>query len=207
MEKRLLSRNQGRVDDNIDTIRKRFKVFVDSSLPVIEYYEIRGKVRKVDAARPIDEVFDSIKPLFMPFVQDDLLTLSENLLHAIDNGDYTTYKRLCDTEVTSFVPEAQGHLVQGLDFQRFYFDLVLETKKLAVACPSVQSIISSPTVSVLSDDVGLVTYTRLQQKLGSPSEGMVVAYNETRLWKRVKSTEGEWEWKNVHLHQSKTPSS
>lgn len=38
---------KGRVDDNIETIRKRFKVFVESSLPVIEYYSSRGKVRKV----------------------------------------------------------------------------------------------------------------------------------------------------------------
>ncbi|KAL8495760.1 hypothetical protein ACS0TY_019758 [Phlomoides rotata] len=47
MERRLLSRNQGREDDNIDTIRKRFKVYMESSLPVIEYYNAKGKVRKV----------------------------------------------------------------------------------------------------------------------------------------------------------------
>lgn len=38
---------KGREDDNIDTIRKRFKVFIESSLPVIEYYGSKGKVRKV----------------------------------------------------------------------------------------------------------------------------------------------------------------
>ncbi|KAE8775490.1 UMP-CMP kinase 4 [Hordeum vulgare] len=38
---------QGRVDDNIETIRKRFKVFVESSLPVIEYYDAKDKVKKV----------------------------------------------------------------------------------------------------------------------------------------------------------------
>lgn len=38
---------KGRVDDNIETIRKRFKVFVESSLPVIEYYDSLGKVKKV----------------------------------------------------------------------------------------------------------------------------------------------------------------
>jgi len=38
---------QGRVDDNIETIRKRFKVFVESSLPVIEYYSSKDKVKKV----------------------------------------------------------------------------------------------------------------------------------------------------------------
>lgn len=39
---------KGREDDNIDTIRKRFKVFLESSLPVIEYYNSKGKVRKVN---------------------------------------------------------------------------------------------------------------------------------------------------------------
>ena len=38
---------KGREDDNIETIRKRFKVFLESSLPVIQYYEAKGKVRKV----------------------------------------------------------------------------------------------------------------------------------------------------------------
>ena len=32
MEKRLLARQEGRTDDNIDTIRKRFKVLAESSL-------------------------------------------------------------------------------------------------------------------------------------------------------------------------------
>jgi UMP-CMP kinase len=38
---------QGRDDDNIDTIRKRFEVFQESTLPVVQYYEKRGKLRKV----------------------------------------------------------------------------------------------------------------------------------------------------------------
>ncbi|XP_051150622.1 UMP-CMP kinase 3-like [Andrographis paniculata] len=66
MEKRLLSRNQGREDDNIETIRKRFKVYMESSLPVIEYYNAKGKVRKIDAAKPVDEVFETVKGVFAP---------------------------------------------------------------------------------------------------------------------------------------------
>lgn len=38
---------KGRDDDNIETIRKRFNVYLESSLPVIEYYNSKGKVRKV----------------------------------------------------------------------------------------------------------------------------------------------------------------
>lgn len=66
MERRLLGRNQGREDDNIETIRKRFKVYMESSLPVIEYYSAKGKVRKIDAAKPVEEVFEAVKTVFAP---------------------------------------------------------------------------------------------------------------------------------------------
>uniref|UniRef100_A0A0D6R251 adenylate kinase n=1 Tax=Araucaria cunninghamii TaxID=56994 RepID=A0A0D6R251_ARACU len=69
MEKRLLNRNQGRVDDNIETIRKRFKVFVESSLPVVDYYDSKGKVRKIDATRTKEDIFEGIKVFFEPLVQ------------------------------------------------------------------------------------------------------------------------------------------
>ncbi|XP_040994953.1 UMP-CMP kinase 3-like isoform X2 [Juglans microcarpa x Juglans regia] len=64
MERRILNRNQGREDDNIETIRKRFKVFSESSLPVIDHYKSRGKVRQIDAGRPVEEVFESVKAVF-----------------------------------------------------------------------------------------------------------------------------------------------
>ena len=64
MEKRLLNRNQGREDDNIETIRKRFNVYMESSLPVIQYYDTLGKVRRIDAAKPVDAVFEDVKVIF-----------------------------------------------------------------------------------------------------------------------------------------------
>ncbi|GLT31566.1 hypothetical protein SLA2020_062950 [Shorea laevis] len=66
MERRLLNRNQGRDDDNIETIRKRFKVFLESSLPVIEYYKAKEKVREIDAAKHIEAVFEDVKVIFTP---------------------------------------------------------------------------------------------------------------------------------------------
>ena len=46
---RLLKRGKssGRIDDNIESIKKRFQTFKDTSFPVIEYYEEKGKVHKV----------------------------------------------------------------------------------------------------------------------------------------------------------------
>ncbi|KAF8038315.1 hypothetical protein BT93_B0989 [Corymbia citriodora subsp. variegata] len=69
MERRLLNRNQGRLDDNIETMRKRFKVFKESTLPVIEYYNSKGKVRKIDAGKPAEEVFEDIKTIFTSISQ------------------------------------------------------------------------------------------------------------------------------------------
>ncbi|KAI9674487.1 MAG: hypothetical protein M1817_001825 [Caeruleum heppii] len=59
LETRLLNRGKssGRADDNIDSIKKRFKVFVETSMPVVEYFEKEGKVERVDATRGVEEVY------------------------------------------------------------------------------------------------------------------------------------------------------
>ncbi|KAM3393146.1 hypothetical protein ACQJBY_014015 [Aegilops geniculata] len=64
MVKRLLSRNQGRVDDNIETIKKRLKVFESLNLPVVEYYSKRGKAHKINATGTEDEIFEAVRKLF-----------------------------------------------------------------------------------------------------------------------------------------------
>jgi len=63
MLKRLLKRAEtsGREDDNMESIRKRFRTFVETSMPVVDYYEKQGKVVKVDASKSIDEVYQEVK--------------------------------------------------------------------------------------------------------------------------------------------------
>ncbi|KAJ6343916.1 hypothetical protein OIU76_005625 [Salix suchowensis] len=67
LTRRILNRNQGRVDDNIETIGKRLKVYFESTLPVINYYNSKGKVQKIDAQRSVDEVFEDVKSAFAKF--------------------------------------------------------------------------------------------------------------------------------------------
>ena len=52
MVKRLLERGKtsGRVDDNEETIRKRFHTFQQATLPVIEHYQQLNKVKQVAMA-------------------------------------------------------------------------------------------------------------------------------------------------------------
>ncbi|KAI0596414.1 uridylate kinase [Biscogniauxia sp. FL1348] len=59
MERRLLERGKtsGRADDNADSIRKRFRTFVETSMPVVDHYERLGRVVRVDACRSPDDVY------------------------------------------------------------------------------------------------------------------------------------------------------
>ncbi len=52
----------------------------------------------------------------------EIIRLTQKLLDAIAQGDYSTYSQLCDSSLTAFEPEAPGVLVEGLSFHKFYFD-------------------------------------------------------------------------------------
>ena len=66
MEKRLLKRGEtsGRSDDNIQSIRKRFRTFVESSMPIIQHYDKQGKVRTLDGNKDMAEVYADVRTFF-----------------------------------------------------------------------------------------------------------------------------------------------
>ena len=59
MEKRLLERGKtsGRADDNAESIRKRFRTFIETSMPVVDHYETENRVVKVDSTPTPDNVY------------------------------------------------------------------------------------------------------------------------------------------------------
>lgn len=62
MLKRLLQRGKtsGRADDNVESIRKRFTTFVETSMPVVDYFEDQGRVIKVACSDPVDVVYANV---------------------------------------------------------------------------------------------------------------------------------------------------
>ncbi|KAM9789802.1 UMP-CMP kinase [Neosynchiropus ocellatus] len=54
-------KNSGRTDDNRESLEKRIQTYLQSTRPIIEVYEKQGKVRTVDAAKSVDEVFADVK--------------------------------------------------------------------------------------------------------------------------------------------------
>ncbi|KAE8554540.1 hypothetical protein EYB25_003079 [Talaromyces marneffei] len=60
---RLLKRGEtsGRDDDNIESIRKRFRTFEQTSMPVVHEFEAKGKVISVQATGSKEEVYERIQ--------------------------------------------------------------------------------------------------------------------------------------------------
>ncbi|KAL5047973.1 hypothetical protein BDW71DRAFT_178537 [Aspergillus fruticulosus] len=66
MEKRLLKRGEtsGRDDDNAESIRKRFRTFVETSMPVVTEFEKQDKVISVAATGTVEDVYERIQAGF-----------------------------------------------------------------------------------------------------------------------------------------------
>lgn len=121
---------------------------------------------------------------------DELLELNQRLLDCIAAGDWSAYHELCHPELTCFEPEAQGQLVHGLAFHKFYFDLGPNSKPRTTT-------MASPRVWMLGEDAAVVAYVRLVQRLGPDGAPVTSATQETRVWQRI-----DGRWKHVHFHRS-----
>lgn len=54
----------GRTDDNLESLKKRFNTFYNDSLPIIDFYNEKNLVRKIDGTGAPDVVFESVKNVF-----------------------------------------------------------------------------------------------------------------------------------------------
>jgi adenylate kinase family enzyme len=64
MKKRLLGRNEGRADDNEETIAKRLTTFEQETKPIVDYFEKQGNLIKIDGMKTVDEISKEIGDKF-----------------------------------------------------------------------------------------------------------------------------------------------
>jgi len=59
MEARILERakTSGRSDDNLESLKKRFDTYQNETKPVIELFESKNLIKKINAERPVEEVY------------------------------------------------------------------------------------------------------------------------------------------------------
>ncbi|XP_027143877.1 calcium/calmodulin-dependent protein kinase type II subunit delta isoform X13 [Larimichthys crocea] len=127
--------------------------------------------------------------------KQEIIKVTEQLIEAINNGDFEAYTKICDPGLTSFEPEALGNLVEGTDFHRFYFDNALPKVKQPI-----HTILLNPHVHLIGDEAACIAYIRLTQYIDSSGMPRTMQSEETRIWHRRDS-----KWQNIHFHRSGSP--
>ena len=64
MKKRILGRNEGRADDNEETITKRLATLERETKPIVEEFEKRKILIRIDGMRNIDEISEDVSKQF-----------------------------------------------------------------------------------------------------------------------------------------------
>ena len=62
------SKSSGRDDDNEEVLRKRFHTYLNETMPIVEFYEKQGRVKRINAMQAIDEVFTEVEKAFSGFI-------------------------------------------------------------------------------------------------------------------------------------------
>ncbi|XP_026210032.1 calcium/calmodulin-dependent protein kinase type II subunit beta isoform X2 [Anabas testudineus] len=127
--------------------------------------------------------------------KQEIIKITEQLIEAVNNGDFEAYAKICDPGLTSFEPEGLGNLVEGMDFHRFYFDNLLSKNSKPI-----HTTILNPHVHIIGDDAACIAYIRLTQFVDGQGRPRSSQSEETRVWHRRDSR-----WQNVHFHCSGAP--
>ncbi|XP_016351716.1 calcium/calmodulin-dependent protein kinase type II delta chain-like isoform X11 [Sinocyclocheilus anshuiensis] len=127
--------------------------------------------------------------------KQEIIKITEQLIEAINNGDFEAYAKICDPGLTCFEPEALGNLVEGMDFHRFYFENLLSKNSKPI-----HTTILNPHVHLIGDEAACIAYIRLTQYVDEQGRPRSSQSEETRVWHRRDS-----KWQNVHFHCSGAP--
>ncbi|XP_053125265.1 calcium/calmodulin-dependent protein kinase type II subunit beta isoform X24 [Hemicordylus capensis] len=127
--------------------------------------------------------------------KQEIIKITEQLIEAVNNGDFEAYAKICDPGLTSFEPEALGNLVEGMDFHRFYFENLLSKNNKPI-----HTTILNPHVHIIGEDAACIAYIRLTQYIDGQGRPRTCQSEETRVWHRR-----DGKWQNVHFHCSGAP--
>ncbi|XP_029382962.1 calcium/calmodulin-dependent protein kinase type II subunit gamma-like isoform X12 [Echeneis naucrates] len=162
--------------------------------------EMKG--RKADSSALSQSSATEEMPPLLPSPQSspatrkqEIIKITEQLIEAINNGDFDAYTRICDPGLTSFEPEALGNLVEGMDFHKFYFENLLSKNSKPV-----HTTLLNPHVHLIGEDAACIAYIRLTQFVDSSGLPRSSQSEETRVWHRR-----DGKWLNVHFHCSGAP--
>ncbi|XP_073696584.1 calcium/calmodulin-dependent protein kinase (CaM kinase) II beta 1 isoform X26 [Garra rufa] len=151
--------------------------------------------KKADVKESSDSSNATVEDEEMKARKQEIIKITEQLIEAINNGEFEAYAKICDPGLTCFEPEALGNLVEGMDFHRFYFENLLSKNSKPI-----HTTILNPHVHLIGDEAACIAYIRLTQYVDGQGRPRSSQSEETRVWHRRDS-----KWQNVHFHCSGAP--
>ncbi|XP_059407155.1 calcium/calmodulin-dependent protein kinase (CaM kinase) II beta 1 isoform X28 [Carassius carassius] len=151
--------------------------------------------KKADVKESSDSSNATVEDEEMKARKQEIIKITEQLIEAINNGDFEAYAKICDPGLTCFEPEALGNLVEGMDFHRFYFENLLSKNSKPI-----HTTILNPHVHLIGEEAACIAYIRLTQYVDGQGRPRSSQSEETRVWHRRES-----KWQNVHFHCSGAP--
>ena len=178
LEERILERakESGRSDDNLESLRKRFKTFEDDTMPVIDTLrnlkqESTMNVWDITGDQTMEKVWEETQSCMNSLIKNDVVTANMQLLKAIAEDDADMYQTLSADEMfEGKSPEEVMHAQEGV---KEFPDVRIMDAEL--------NFISGKKVSV--------TYKRISS---------TTTFKETRVWSHEESTG----WKTIHYSRS-----
>ncbi|KRT86176.1 hypothetical protein AMK59_1186 [Oryctes borbonicus] len=158
-------------------------------MKLLTVWDTKKKIRIVCPEKPYSQLSTNSQSSAR---RQEIIKMTEQLIEAINTGDFEAYTKICDPHLTAFEPEAMGNLVEGMDFHKFYFDNVLGKN-----CKAVNTTILNPHVHLLGEDAACIAYVRLTQYMDKHGQAHTHQSEESRVWHKRDN-----KWQNVHFHRS-----
>ena len=188
LEERVMKRSKdsGRSDDNLESLRRRFKTFQDETMPVVDVLrEIDErtsslmKVVDIEGQRSLDDVWEETQKSMNSFIANDVLSANMRLLEAIARKDADAYRILCADEMFEDNNSSDSNLAI---MEAHETEIDNQFDEINIACAEI-TFITGKKISI--------SYDR--------TSGSGVTFRETRVW----SHKGPKGWKMVHFYRSR----
>jgi UMP-CMP kinase len=185
LEKRIMERSKdsGRSDDNLQSLRRRFTTFQGETIPVVNTMRLIEensllKVVDIKGEQTLEKVWEDTQKAMNNFLANDILSANVRLLEAISTKDVDTYRSLCADEM--FDGESTTNTVVT--------DIMLAQEGL-------DNLFT--TINVKCAELTFITGTKVSVRYDRTSDSGTT-FRETRVW----SHQGSKGWRMVHFSRS-----
>eukprot|EP00535_Pseudo-nitzschia_heimii_P009303 CAMPEP_0197178280 /NCGR_PEP_ID=MMETSP1423-20130617/3610_1 /TAXON_ID=476441 /ORGANISM="Pseudo-nitzschia heimii, Strain UNC1101" /LENGTH=461 /DNA_ID=CAMNT_0042627989 /DNA_START=188 /DNA_END=1570 /DNA_ORIENTATION=- len=181
LEERVMQRSKdsGRSDDNLESLRRRFKTFKYETVPVVDVLRAIDKktssllkVVEIEGQKSLDEVWEETQKGINSFFANDVLSANMRLLEAIAKEDIDAYQNLCASEM---FPEVDNNNSQSsisiMEAQEK--DKENEFSKINVKCAEIKFITGKKAS---------VSYHRTSDSGVTFQETRIWSYQESKGW-------------------------